>query len=87
MPAIIEDFTSVTEELDMRNSNISAARLVRNMKARWTDEFNGVNVPALISHLAKVHAAGGVKALSEATGLKPQTVITLLRQAPGRELG
>lgn len=74
------------QAFDTQSSSTAAARLVRNMTARWPDVMLRVNRPALIAHLARVHAAGGVRALAEDLGLRQQTVIVFLRQAPGRKI-
>jgi hypothetical protein len=69
-----------TKDQEM-NSHLIAAHLVRIWNARCPDEFQGVNVKALISHLATVHATGGVKALTEETGLRRTAVISFLQTA------
>lgn len=69
-----------TKDQEM-NSNLIAARLVRTWKARCPDMFQDVNTKALISYLATVHQVGGVKALTEETGLKQKAVISFLQTA------
>lgn len=63
------------------NSHAAAALFVRNWYARCPEMFDGVNCHALISHLAKVHAAGGVVGLTNETGLKRLAVIQFLSTA------
>lgn len=81
MQTSVEAETAV-KELDVQNSPIAAARLVRNWNARCPDMFAGVDRSRLISFLAEVHQRGGVNALVQETGLYRAAVIYFLRCAP-----
>ena len=62
------------------NPNIVAAQLVRNWAAHDPKSFRGVNVHALIVHLAAIYEKGGWTAVAQATGLGLRTIERLLAQ-------